>query len=444
MKVICSNKFSNSSFNSLTFFLFLKLLFIKKPTSIMTLKKFSRPINMKIFELQLRKFFKVGLIKNSSFEKKLFHIRLNIKHDIVKNLYRMRLLFPEARKNFFEFYHFSKKILKARKPVLKFHENEIFFPSMCKGIPLQTLPSIQKLIVLKKLKTIGQNNSNKNMIKYHSYPEFIFITFFAKIKIILKCIKKFFPIFFFKSIQVQKGYYQLFEKKHYNLNEFLDLSFESSFENIVFLFQNFKDFNLKLTHCVESYENNFGLFLLYELCNIFTPRISDKIFFRPSRLYFFGGRRKIKKSSLSRKFAFQQNKSLKIVVESNFKIYVYKKRETKNDILQQFSDMLYKLPNFYVGDITARSINKAFKNRISGNNILTFIQNNLHFMCKKIPHNVIEQIKIWEFEKKNNFICKIVFASNFPKIWPVNFRHHFENSIIKKQKEGKKILAFTN
>jgi hypothetical protein len=184
--------------------------------------------------------------------------------------------------------------------------------------------------------------------------------------------------------------------------------------------------------------------LFYELCNIFTPRISDKIFFRPSRLYFIGRERKIKKGSLSKKLAFQQNNSLKIVVESNFRIYVYKKRETLDDVLQQFSDMLYKLPNLYVGDITVRSINKAFKNRISGNNILTFIQRNLHFMCKKIPYNVIEQIKIWEFEKKNNIICKIVFASNFPKIWHINFRQHFENSILKKQKGDKKILAFKN
>ena len=68
--------------------------------------------------------------------------------------------------------------------------------------------------------------------------------------------------------------------------------------------------------------------------------------------------------------------------------------KTKIDILQQFSETLYQLPNLFVADLTVKSINKALKNGISGDNILSFVQNNLHYVCKEVPSNVIEQIKI--------------------------------------------------
>ena len=429
MKFISCNRFLSFSVNSLTFLLLMKLIFIRKPISVLTLKYHLKPISNKIFDLQLRKVFNSGLVQNSRSKKKLFYIRVNIQQDVIKNLYRTRVIFPEARTNFFKFSPFLKKDLKFKSLFKKFHEKEIFFKS---------LPSLQQLLILKKSNIINHINSNKNIIQYDSYPKFCFQTYQTKIQIFLILMKKAFYFNFLKSNQRQKGCYQIFEKKNYDLNVFFDLPFESSFENTIFLFKNSGSLYLKLAHFLKTYTNNFSLIFFYELCNLFTPRLSEKIFFTPSMLHLIKDKKIISKSSVSKNISPLKDSYMKIIVESNFRIYVYKKKKIEIHILQQFSEVLYKLPNLYVGDLTAKSISKAFKNGISGNNILSFIENNLHLVCKKIPVNVVEQIKIWEFNKKNNSICKIIFATNSKKYWSFDFNHRFKNTILKKKKGANK------
>lgn len=121
-----------------------------------------------------------------------------------------------------------------------------------------------------------------------------------------------------------------------------------------------------------------------------------------------------------------------------------KKKKTKIDILQQFSETLYQLPNLFVADLTVKSINKALKNGISGDNILSFVQNNLHHVCKEVPSNVIEQIKIWEFDKKNNFICRVVFASNLNNLWTKSSIYNLNQTIIIKRRKISKLIIFKN
>jgi hypothetical protein len=95
-----------------------------------------------------------------------------------------------------------------------------------------------------------------------------------------------------------------------------------------------------------------------------------------------------------------------------------------------------------VGDLTVKSMNKALKNGISGENILSFLQDNLHQVCKKIPKNVIEQIKIWDLEKKKNFICKVILASNVGKIGLQNFKNKTNQSITVHKRKNFRILIF--
>ena len=146
-------------------------------------------------------------------------------------------------------------------------------------------------------------------------------------------------------------------------------------------------------------------------------------------------KKKIKwKNQLPQKLFSTAEKSFKIIIESNFRIYAYKKKDTDHYILQQFSEMLYRLPNLYVGDLTTKSINKALKNGISAENIISFIKNNLHGVCPNVPLNVIEQIKIWELEKMNNFITEIIFASTSNKILIKDFKNYCEQTIVLKKK----------
>mmetsp|Transcript_64256 Transcript_64256/g.103908 ORF Transcript_64256/g.103908 Transcript_64256/m.103908 type:complete len:152 (-) Transcript_64256:2090-2545(-) len=137
-------------------------------------------------------------------------------------------------------------------------------------------------------------------------------------------------------------------------------------------------------------------------------------------------------------------KCFKIIIESNFRLYAYKKKKTHIDILQQFSETLYQLPNLFVGDLTVKSINKAFKNGISGDNILSFIRNNLHHVCKIIPSNVIEQIKIWELDKRSNFISKVIFASNLNKVWSSSLNYNLNQTIVSRTIRINKIIIFKN
>jgi len=137
-------------------------------------------------------------------------------------------------------------------------------------------------------------------------------------------------------------------------------------------------------------------------------------------------------------------KCFKVIIESNFRLYAYKKKKIHIDIIQQFSETLYHLPNLFVGDLTVKSINKAFKNGISGNNILSFIRNNLHNVCKIIPSNVIEQIKIWELDKRNNFISKVIFASNLNKFWSSNLNYNLNQIIVSRTIRINKIIIFKN
>jgi len=175
---------------------------------------------------------------------------------------------------------------------------------------------------------------------------------------------------------------------------------------------------------------------------IFYSKNSDKIFFRLHRFNFYEKRIPLSTNFREKKLNFKNKNLFKIIIESNFRVYAYKKKKTEIEVLQQFSETLYHLPNLFVGDLTVKSMNKALKNGISGENILSFLQNNLHPTCKKIPTNVSEQIKIWGLERKKNFICKMILASNKSNIWLQNFKRISNKNITLLKKKNFKALIF--
>lgn len=440
MEGIKFSKVLNSTTNSLDFFLISKFFFIRKPLSIFILKIFIKPVSLNLFNLQMRKFFRKKLLKSLHDKIKKFFMGINFRQNIMKDLYRIDLLFPEAKFNFFKIFPYNKKNLTLKKPILQFckKENFSFLPPQKKCG--QSFPSLQKLIILKKLKTINHINSSKNLIQYYSYPTFCFTNFFLKIHIFLNFLKRQPFVSFLKPNFNQIGYYNLFELNNYNSHEIFDLFFESRSEKILSSFRAYDSLNLNLTHCFESYKTNFYLLLICELAKLFSPRISDKIFFKHRSFYFIRKNTSNRRSRLSRKFFQIKNNSFRIIIESNFRIYVYKKKKTKIEILHQFSEILYQLPNLFVGNLSVKSINKAFKNGISAENILTFIRNNLHSICKKVPANVEEQIKIWEVGKKNNFISRVVLTTNLSTLLKKIPRQRSNEIIVIKSKKYKMLV----
>ena len=86
-------------------------------------------------------------------------------------------------------------------------------------------------------------------------------------------------------------------------------------------------------------------------------------------------------------------------------------------LLLQFSDLLYNLPNLFVGEITKISINKAIKSGISAKSIIGFVEKNLHSICKNIPSTVVNQIRAWELQRGGTSINDyLIIFKTFQKI----------------------------
>ena len=152
------------------------------------------------------------------------------------------------------------------------------------------------------------------------------------------------------------------------------------------------------------------IFFFHEIKIFFIPKFKTGIFFLHSYDNSFclnkNGKGKI--SNFQEDKHSLQKKNFVIIIESNYRIYVYKKKKVQNSIFLQFSEPLYFLPNLFVGEINERSITFAFLRGINSYNILNFIKNNLHSVCKKIPSSIIQQINIWEINKKQNLISDII------------------------------------
>ena len=428
--------------DSVNIFLLFRLFFIRKPVSISIFKIIMKPVSIILFKLQIRKFFRKKLVKIFLEKRKRFHIKLNFRQKLIKDLYRIRLIFPETRFNFFRFFPFTKDQSNRGNLTIKSYGDDggVFFQK--KKSSSGYFLGLQKLIILKVLKTINYFYSDKNVIQYLSFSKFCFTPFFFKTSIFLNFLEKNFSKLFFQKIYFKNCFYQLFEIKDYKVPIFFDLKFETTYNTLLYLNQKFNNFNLKLTHSYESYSINFNLFLFCEFGSFFTPRISDKMFFKLHRLYFFQKRISFPTNFLKKKICLNKKNLFKIIIESNFRVYAYKKKKTEIEVLEQFSETLYHLPNLFVGDLTVKSMNKALKNGISGENILSFLQDNLHHVCKRIPKNVIEQIKIWDLEKKKNFICKVILASNIGKIGLKNFKNKANQGITVHRRKNLRILIF--
>ena len=160
-----------------------------------------------------------------------------------------------------------------------------------------------------------------------------------------------------------------------------------------------------------TFENNFiGYFVLFHSLEVlFFPCFFDKIFY--TKCFFL--KTNVDIDNQNKEGKIFQSKKINIIIESNYRIYVYKKEAFKNNLFYVFSDLLYKLPNFMVGEITENSISRAIKNGISVQNILGFINQNLHYVCSSIPSSVLHQIRLWEFEKKKMTItnCYLIVDS---------------------------------
>jgi hypothetical protein len=382
--------------------------------SFTQLKYFLRFTSSFIYNSIFFYFFRKNVIKSFNKNSKKFFVGLNLKEVFFKIIQLKNTTFPTLNSNFklnsINFLY--KKLNFSRKSKINnflFFINEIIISNKIK-------PSIQLLLFLKNSGII-ENSIFRNEIRISNIginftlddPNLQFSKFlkiFSQKKFLLfnKIVNKnesFFSIFFFNdSISNKSNFYIRLDS--ILKNDILKLWVEIR-KNI--------HLDTKLIHGFSS-KYNYIFWFLHELKIIFFPRFSDKLFYSYNNLY----EEQIKLINListknQQKFA----EKFHIIIESNYRIYVYNDKNANflNKILLQFCDLIYNLPNLFVGEITKISINRAIKRKITTNSIIGFLKKNLHQICKSIPYTVLNQIRAWGLEQQNTIIneCLIVFST---------------------------------
>ncbi|XP_010940418.1 general transcription and DNA repair factor IIH subunit TFB2-like isoform X3 [Elaeis guineensis] len=107
-----------------------------------------------------------------------------------------------------------------------------------------------------------------------------------------------------------------------------------------------------------------------------------------------------------------------VVVETNFRMYAYSSSKLHCEILRLFSRIEYQLPNLIVGAITKESLYNAFENGITAEQIISFLQQNVHprvaTKTPAVPENVTDQIRLWETDRNRVEMIPSHLYEDFP------------------------------
>ncbi|KAJ3028046.1 UNVERIFIED_CONTAM: RNA polymerase II transcription factor B 52 kDa subunit, partial [Siphonaria sp. JEL0065] len=90
-----------------------------------------------------------------------------------------------------------------------------------------------------------------------------------------------------------------------------------------------------------------------------------------------------------------------IIVETNFKVYAYTTSPLQIAVLSLFLSLKARFSNMVIGVLTRDSVRQAYDNGISAHQIAQFLTNHAHpEMKKQLPPTVVDQIRLWESERK--------------------------------------------
>lgn len=393
-------------------------------------------LNKNIFHINdLKIFINVISQKNkTTIIKKLLNKNFLIKNNfenfkLVSNLNFQEIYYRKHFIKYIEFPFLKKfKITKNKNKLLKMKIISDFFNLKKK----KSIFLFFKEILLKKqnktnlqttlfLKSTGLIEEGLDLDGFKTSTKGIKILF-KTLEIQLSRILEFyrFDKFYFYSKNFSQNFYPIFYRIRISENKFLaKKGFLSDFLEKI---KNNQKFKPQLLHIFpKEFFQNF--YISHFLGILFIPCFLDKIFYSSPVLKHFSG----EKSQLRERKKLLDFKNFYIIIESNYRIYAYQKRINNSEILLIFSDVLYILPNFFVGEITEKSISRAIRNGVSVKNIFGFINENLHWICNSIPLSVLNQVKLWEFQ--------------MTKIKVFDFYFIIENKREKNQKK-KNVLLF--
>lgn len=97
-----------------------------------------------------------------------------------------------------------------------------------------------------------------------------------------------------------------------------------------------------------------------------------------------------------------------MVVQSNFKVYVYTASALQMSVLSHLCELQARLPNLIVGILTRASVLAAYKSGITADQIIRFLEAHAHPVVVErklrsnaplLPENVTIQLRMWEAER---------------------------------------------
>jgi hypothetical protein len=398
----------------------LRTFFTNYPFTFVEFKHFLKFSCSKIFTTFFSSMLSRNILKGFHIKNKKIFLDISFKDFFLKEFYLKDISFPSLNlvfkmKRDLVLLQNSKILRKTKIKNLLFFFNDIISFN-------GTKPSIQFILFLKSAGML-ENSIYRNEIRITnpgihftlSEPNIQFFNFlenFSK--------KNFFLLE--KRSNITKSFLTIFYTKHrlsHNFSLFKRFD-RMKKENILEIWVRIsKDLklNAKLIHGFSS-KCSYMFWFFHELKILFFPRFIDKIFYPYSSI---SGSSKIKSnSSKYKKTIIKSTRNFQIIIESNYRIYVYNSNDSNNfliKLLLQFSDLLYNLPNLFVGEITKISINKAIKSGISAKSIIGFVEKNLHSICKNIPPTVVNQIRAWELQREGISINDyLIIFKTFQKI----------------------------
>ena len=398
----------------------IRIFFTNFPFNFFEFKQFLKFCCSKIYSIFFSNMLSRNIFKCFHIKSKKVFLDISFKDFFLKVLYLKNISFPSLN-SVFKLKHDlvllqNSKILKKIKikNLLFFFNDIILFNG--------TKPSIQFILFLKSCGML-ENSIYRNEIRITNSginftlnePNMQFFNFlenFSK--------KKFFLLE--KRLNISKSFFTIFYTKYQFspnfglLKKFDRIKKENILEIWVRINKDLK-LNAKLIHGFSN-KCNYMFWFFHELKILFFPRFSDKIFYTCSSIF---GSNKIRLNLSSNKKPINKStRNFQIIIESNYRIYVYNSNDNNNfliKLLLQFSDLLYNLPNLFVGEITKISINRAIKNGINAKSIIGFVEKNLHSICKNIPSTVVNQIRAWELQREGTLINDyLIIFKTFQKI----------------------------
>jgi len=101
-------------------------------------------------------------------------------------------------------------------------------------------------------------------------------------------------------------------------------------------------------------------------------------------------------------------------------VYAYTTSRLHLAILSSFTEFIFHLPNVVVAAITRDSVRRALQTGITSQQIILYLKSNAHpqmllshSQARCIPSNVIEQIELWDQERRRLTYQPCSLYSNF-------------------------------